>query len=130
MGYTSRITTSLIALFSASPLLSQTALAQSFTVLSGETRTATQTMATDGDVGIVEAGGEIGTTGNLADGIASTGNGAQIIQSGTIGTTGNGAIGILSTGDAARISLSGAIGTTGDDAYGIFSLEPDLKVVE
>src|SRR5690606_39112734 len=120
LSYTSRIT-SLIALLSASSLLGQTASAQSFTVPSGETRTITQTMAADGDVGIVEAGGGISTTGIAAEGIYSTGDNVLIVQKGTISTTGDAARGINSAGAGARIIQSGTINTTGIAADGIYS---------
>lgn len=128
MTYTTRVATSLVALLAVAPLSCQTAIAQSFTVLSGQTRTTTQTMAGNGNVGIVEAGGSIGTTFTGGDGISSSGINGLITQSGSISTAGLQAYGIYSTGAGVRIDQTGTTTTTGYEGVGFGSSGADAWI--
>jgi uncharacterized protein with beta-barrel porin domain len=125
-------------------LISSGAHAASFTIVNGQTATTTQTLNSTGDVGTIESGGAISTSGNLgvfstglnnavnnngtvttlgsfASGIVSGGDNASINNSGTITTSGGGAEGILSDGSGATITNSGTITTSGESADGIYS---------
>ncbi len=93
--------------------------AQSFTVGDGQTVTTTQTMNGVSDIGIVEAGGTIATTGNGMQAIVANGAQPVIVNSGMISTTGFAARAIQSYGGGARITNYGTLSTTKGFAAGI-----------
>jgi hypothetical protein len=141
--------TSLLAL---STFFTQGANAADFTLSSGTTY-ATQTLADDGDVGIIGAAATLDTDGenavfiDTAIGAQLTNNGAIytrtsgghgifensgsgniIINNGTLSTEYTSAVGVLSSGATATITNSGTITTAGDVAYGIRSTAADATI--
>ncbi len=119
--------------------------ATSFTINSGETVTAAQTLV-DGETGLIESGGflnttttsitggpntvitnngTITTTGDSSVGFSPTGSGNVIINNGTITTSGNQADGLRDRGTNTLFTNNGSIITTGDRAEGILTTQND-----
>jgi outer membrane autotransporter protein len=121
------------------------AWATSFTISSGETVTAVQTLV-DGETGLIESGGflnttatsitgggnavitnngTITTTGDSSTGLTPSGSGNVIINNGTINTSGVQADGLRDGGTNTLFTNNGSIITTGDSAEGILTTRSD-----
>jgi hypothetical protein len=113
----------LVSLMSGVSLLSvamaTAGYAQSFTVGDGQTVTTTQTMNGVSDIGIVEAGGTIATTGSGMRAIVANGARSVIVNHGVISTTGFTARAIQSYGGGASITNYGTVSTERGFAAGI-----------
>ena len=127
------------------------ALAQSFTVVDGQT-VGQQAMFNAGDIGVIELGGTVSpaagqtgvmmgaedqvldnvgsitTTGAFGYGVYSQSADATIDNSGSIATTGAFGYGIYSLGVDATIDNSGSITTADAFGYGIFSAGADATI--
>jgi hypothetical protein len=99
--------------------------AADFTIKSGQIVTTPQTLATDNDVGVIEAGGELDTS---ATAITASAKNNSVTNKGSLSTKGNNAIGIYSIGTDATISNEGTISTEGLFGYGISSSGTDATI--
>lgn len=103
-----------------------TAVAQSFTVVDGQT-TGQQVMLNVGDSGVIELGGTVspaaGQTGVIMGAVDQ-----MLDNAGSIATTGAFGYGVYSQNADATIDNSGSIATTGAFGYGIYSLGVDATI--
>ncbi len=97
----------------------------SFIVENGEIRPA-QTLDTAGDVGLIEAGGEILTA--VAPGVDMQADDQELKNHGTIRTTDN--RGVVNIGDRSWIVNTNLITTTGDSAQGIRNSGSDVVIFQ
>jgi len=106
---------------SAAVLLSTSslALAQSFTISSGQTVTTRQIMNGPSAIGIVEAGGTIRTTNLGVSAIRSNGDAAVIRNSGLLATMGRFGYAIEANGNNAVIENYGVIETSNSYAHNV-----------
>ncbi|MCH9626874.1 MAG: hypothetical protein S4CHLAM2_05050 [Chlamydiales bacterium] len=96
-----------------------------FIVENGEIRPA-QTLDTAGNVGLIEAGGEIVTA--VAPGVDMQADDQQLTNHGTIRTTDN--RGVVNIGDRSWIVNTNLITTTGDGAEGIRNSGSDVVIFQ
>jgi hypothetical protein len=105
------------------------AFAQSFTVKDGET-TNGRTMLETNDIGVVDQGGKIETTGasGVMMGEDSSSTGQYFSNAGFITVSGDGDYGVFSLGDDATINSSGDFISSGGHAGGIYSNGNDAEI--
>ncbi len=105
------------ALLLVTALAPNHAAAQSFTVNSGTPVVTTRTMTGNGDIGLIEAGGELKPAAGV--GVNMTGNEQRLDNFGLIETVGASAYGVRSTGQNVSIHNAGTIDTSGSNGNGI-----------
>ncbi|NKB22553.1 MAG: autotransporter domain-containing protein [Alphaproteobacteria bacterium] len=94
----------------SSTVLLQSAFAQDFTIVSGQTVNSIQNMNTAGNIGIIESGGTITLGG---DGVAGFGDAPTITNNGTISVFGNANEAINHSGDNYTVINRGTMISTG-----------------
>jgi hypothetical protein len=104
--------------------------AADFTIENGQVETTPQTLDNANEVGVIEEGGELNTSGDgtLRTAITASAINISITNKGSISTEGVSAYGIISTGADATISNLGSLSTENTAAYGIQSTKAGATI--
>jgi len=105
----------------ASISLPSVSLAQSVTVVDGQTLNTGVSATSVGDVVLVEMGGTINSTAAGVPAVSATNADQSITNHGTLTTTSTAANGVTASGENATITNTGTISTTNTNSSGIIS---------
>jgi outer membrane autotransporter protein len=103
-----------LTIFTVGCIFTLSANAADFTISDGQTLTTTQSLSGASEVGIIEKGGALNTTG--AHAVSITGSGVQMSNGGGVSVTGNVFHGFVSIGSNTKITNSGIVSATGSSS--------------